>query len=142
MQLRAICKSKIHHARVTEANVDYIGSIAMDTELLERVDIIPGEKVAIWNVTNGARVETYALPAPAGSGQVIVNGAAAHQFSQGDVVIVASFVLTDEVIQPRMILVDSENRFAEWLVDNRRPESARPDYSLEQLLAPAPETVA
>lgn len=132
MILRAICKSKIHHAVVTEANVDYIGSIAIDSELLERVDVIPGEKVAVWNVTTGARIETYALPAPAGSGAMIVNGAAAHHFSPGDRIIVVSFVLTDEAIQPRMILVDEQNRFVGDLQDNRRP-----DYSTHQLTAAA-----
>ena len=90
MQLRAICKSKIHHATVTEANVNYIGSIAIDTDLLERVDIIPGEKVAVWNVNNGERIETYALPAPAGSGSILVNGAAARRFQPGDKVIIVS----------------------------------------------------
>jgi aspartate 1-decarboxylase len=135
MQLRAICKSKIHHATVTEANVDYIGSIAIDTDLLERVDILPGEKVSVWNVTNGERVETYALPAPAGSGEMIVNGAAAHRFRAGDRIIVVAFVLTDEVIEPRMILVDARNRFTDWLGDNRLPDWALPD-----LTAPAAET--
>jgi len=134
MQLRAICKSKIHHATVTDANVDYIGSIAIDSNLLDHVDVLPGEKVAVWNVTNGARVETYALPAPAGSGEVIVNGAAAHHFSRGDRVIIVSFVLTDEVIDPRMILVDGDNRFVEWLGDNRLP-----DWSVAELTAPAVE---
>ena len=134
MQLRAICKSKIHRATVTEANVAYIGSIAVDTELLERVDIVPGEKVAVWNVNNGERIETYALPAPAGSGQVIVNGAAARRFQPGDAVIIVAFVLTDEVITPRMILVDERNRFVDWLGDNRMP-----DVSLADLTAPAAE---
>lgn len=134
MQLRAICKSKIHHATVTEANVQYIGSIAVDSDLLERVDILPGEKVAVWNVTNGERVETYALPAPAGSGSIIVNGAAARRFQSGDCVIIVAFVLTDEVINPRMILVDGQNRFAEWLRDNRMPE-----WSPLELAAPAVE---
>ncbi len=134
MQLRAICKSKIHHATVTEANVEYIGSIAIDSDLLRLADIVPGEKVAVWNVTNGERVETYALPAPAGSGQILVNGAAAHRFSPGDKVIVAAFVLTDEIITPHMILVDGQNRFVDWLGDNRMP-----DWSLQDLATPAPE---
>lgn len=134
MQLRAICKSKIHHATVTEANVEYIGSIAIDSDLLRLSDIVPGEKVAVWNVTNGERVETYALPAPAGSGQILVNGAAAHRFRPGDKVIVAAFVLTDEIITPHMILVDAQNRFVDWLGDNRMP-----DWSVADLMAPAAE---
>jgi aspartate 1-decarboxylase len=134
MRLRALCKSKIHHARVTQADVNYIGSIAIDSDLLERTDIVPGEKVCVWNVTNGQRIETYALPAPAGSGEVIVNGAAAHRFSPGDRVIVVAFVLTDEPVEPRMILVDEQNRFVEWLGDNRLP-----DWSIADLTAPATE---
>jgi aspartate 1-decarboxylase len=134
MQLRAICKSKIHHAVVTEANVQYIGSIAVDSELLERVDIIPGEKVCVWNVTNGERIETYALPAPAGSGDIVVNGAAARRFQPGDTVIVVAFVLTDEAVKPRMILVNQRNQFVEWLQDNRMP-----DWCVTDLLAPAAE---
>ncbi|MFN3653491.1 MAG: aspartate 1-decarboxylase [Armatimonadota bacterium] len=134
MRLRAICKSKIHHAWVTQAEVEYIGSIAIDTLLMERVDIVPGEKVAVWNVTNGERVETYALPAPAGSGEIIVNGAAAHRFSPGDRIIIAAFVLTDEPVEPRMILVDRQNQFVEWLGDNRLP-----DWSIAELTASAPE---
>ncbi len=124
MQLRAICKSKIHRATVTEANIDYIGSIAIDEDLLRRANIIPGEKVAVWNVNNGERIETYAIPAPAGSGQVIVNGAAARKCREKDQVIIVAFVLTDEVIKPRMIMVDTRNRFECDLVDNRRADEA------------------
>jgi aspartate 1-decarboxylase len=134
MRLRAICKSKIHRATVTEANVDYVGSIAIDSDLLERVDIIPGEKVAVWNVNNGERIETYALPGPPGSGAVIVNGAAARRFQPGDKIIVVAFVLTDEPVEPRMILVDERNRFVDWLGDNRLP-----DWSVADLAAPASE---
>lgn len=134
MQLRAICKSKIHHAVVTEANVQYVGSIAVDSDLLERVDILPGEKVCVWNVTNGERIETYALPAPAGSGDIIVNGAAARRFQPGDTVIIVAFVLTDEVITPRMILVNQRNQFVDWLGDNKMP-----DWSVADLMAPAGE---
>ena len=132
--LRAICKSKIHHATVTEANLEYVGSIAVDSDLLERADILPGEKVCVWNVNNGERIETYALPAPSGSGQVIVNGAAARRFHRGDRVIVVAFVLTDEVVTPRMLLVDERNRFVDWLRDNRMP-----DWSIAELAAPAAE---
>jgi aspartate 1-decarboxylase len=125
MQLRAICKSKIHRATVTEANLEYIGSIAVDEDLLRRANIIPGEKVCVWNVNNGERIETYAIPAPAGSGQVIVNGAAARKFREKDQVIIVAFVLTDEVIKPHMIMVDARNRFECDLVDNRRADEAQ-----------------
>lgn len=120
MQLRSLLKAKIHHARVTEACVDYIGSIAMDESLMAMVDVLPGERVCLWNVTNGERLETYALPAPAGSGSIIVNGAAARRCSVGDKIIVACFLLTDEIIRPKLIRVDENNRFVEWLHDNTR----------------------
>ena len=124
MRLRSICKSKIHRATVTEANLDYIGSIAIDEDLLRRVDIIPGEKVSVWNLSNGERIDTYAIAAPAGSGSIIVNGAAARKFRERDQVIIVAFVLTDEPIQPRMILVDGKNRFIGDLADNRRDAAA------------------
>lgn len=117
MILKEFCKSKIHRATVTEADLDYIGSIAVDAELLRLSDIAEGEKVCVWNVNNGERIETYALNAPAGSGQVIVNGAAARKFRPGDPVIIAAFALTDEVIHPAMILVDEHNRFVRYLVE-------------------------
>lgn len=134
MKLRAICKSKIHHATVTEANIDYIGSIGIDSELLRRADIVPGEKVGVWNVTTGSRVETYAIKAPEGSGEIIVNGAAAHHFSAGDTVIIVAFTLTDEEIEPKMFLVDEGNRFAGWLFGSDDPAAIE-----EALLTPARE---
>lgn len=134
MRLRAICKSKIHLATVTGADVDYIGSIAIDQELLERCDILPGEKVCVWNVTNGERLETYAIAAPAGSGVVMLNGAAAHRCQPGDKVIIAAFLLTDESVTPRMILVDANNRYAADLADNRPPDGRGFDPA-----TPAPE---
>src|SRR5687768_5925351 len=115
MRLRSICKSKIHRAVVTEADLHYVGSIGIDTDLLERTDIVPGEKVAVWNVTNGNRIETYAIAEPRGSGSIIINGAAAHRFAPGDVVIIVAFCLTDEPVEPRMIVVDADNRFEAWL---------------------------
>jgi aspartate 1-decarboxylase len=119
MQLRAICKSKIHRATVTFTDVNYIGSIAIDSSLMERSNILPGEKVCVWNVNNGSRIETYAIPAPPGSGEIAVNGAAARNFQRLDKVIIVAFVLTDEVITPKMILVDETNAFVKDLVDNR-----------------------
>jgi aspartate 1-decarboxylase len=111
MKLRSLCKSKIHHAVVTGADVNYIGSIGIDAGLMRLTDLVEGEQVAVWNVTNGKRLETYALALPEGSGQIVVNGAAAHHFTPGDIVIIVSYCLTDEVIAPRMIMVDRQNRF-------------------------------
>jgi aspartate 1-decarboxylase len=109
-------KSKIHRATVTDANLDYEGSVTIDAELLRAADILPFERVHIWNVTRGARIETYALEAEAGSGVVCVNGAGAHQNKPGDVVIIATFaeLEADEVARhvPTVVLVDERNRVA------------------------------
>jgi aspartate 1-decarboxylase len=115
MKLRVMCKSKIHRAIVTAADLDYEGSIGIDRLLMDLSDILPGEQVSVWNVSSGARVETYALALPEGSGEVIVNGAAARHFRPGDLVIIAAFALTDEPIEPQMIAVDERNRFARRL---------------------------
>jgi aspartate 1-decarboxylase len=115
MKLRSICKSKIHHATVTGADIDYVGSIGIDAGLMRRTDIVEGEKVAVWNLDNGERLETYAIPLPEGSGQIVLNGAAAHHFKPGDKTIIAAFCLTDETIAPRMIVVDHANRFVKDL---------------------------
>src|SRR3989304_4456757 len=77
MKLRVICKSKIHHAVVTGADVDYVGSIGIDAGLMRLTDIVEGEQVAVWNLNNGQRIETYAITLPEGSGQIVVNGPAA-----------------------------------------------------------------
>jgi aspartate 1-decarboxylase len=111
MQLRQLLKSKIHRATVTEADVNYIGSITIDQELLERVDLWPGELVHVWNATNGERLETYVIVGEPGSGVICMNGPAAHHIHVGDVVIVAAFSLTDEPVQPKQILVDERNRY-------------------------------
>lgn len=93
---RIMLKSKIHRAIVTDSNVDYEGSIAVDEVLLETAAILPFEKVEIYNITNGNRFETYAITAPRGSGVISVNGAAAHLAKKGDIVIIASYSLMDE----------------------------------------------
>jgi aspartate 1-decarboxylase len=118
MKLRTICKSKIHHAIVTAADLNYIGSIGIDESLMQMTGIIPGEQVSVWNVNNGQRIETYAIPLPAGSGQIVVNGAAARHFTAGDRVIIVAFCLTDEAIEPQMIAVDERNRFSQRLLMN------------------------
>jgi aspartate 1-decarboxylase len=122
MKLRLICKSKIHHAVVTGADLDYVGSIGIDRKLMKLTDIVPGEKVSVWNVNNGQRIETYAIPLPAASGEVVINGAAARHFHKGDRVIVAAFYVTDEPVTPRMIIVDEHNRLVKELPDHDSSE--------------------
>jgi aspartate 1-decarboxylase len=118
MKLRVICKSKIHQAVVTGADLQYVGSIGVDKTLLDLTDIAPGEQVAVWNINNGQRIETYAMPLPEGSGAVVVNGAAARHFQSGDKIIIAAFCLTDEPVQPKMIAVDEDNRLLHVLPDH------------------------
>jgi aspartate 1-decarboxylase len=130
MRLREICKSKIHHATVTRADLDYVGSIGIDADLLIRADIVTGEKVSVWNVSTGARIETYAIPLADGSGEIVVNGAAARHFQKGDRIIIVAFVLTDEVVEPKMFLVDDENRFVRWLPTEGEVQLAGPIASL------------
>ncbi len=111
---RTLLKSKIHRATVTDADLHYEGSISIDENLLEAADIVPHEHVHVWDVTNGNRFETYALPASRGSATVCINGAAAHLAKKGDVIIVTSFCsLPDEEVRayhPRVVLVDAHNQ--------------------------------
>lgn len=111
---RTVFKSKIHRATVTEANLDYEGSISVDQDLLDAADILPNEQVHVWDVTNGTRLITYALSAPAGSGRVCVNGAGAHLIKPGDLVIIATFtqMRTREArkYQPVVVLVGEGNK--------------------------------
>ena len=123
MKLRVICKSKIHHAVVTGADLHYIGSIGIDRTLMQMTDIVPGEQVSVWNVNNGQRIETYAIELPAGSGQIVLNGAAARHFHPGDKVIIVAFCLADEPVQPRMIAVDERNGFATDLSSGETPKA-------------------
>ena len=112
---RTLFKSKIHRATVTQADLDYEGSVTIDAELMRAADILPFEKVHIWNRTNGSRLETYALEAPAGSGVICVNGAAAHHAQPGDMVIIATFAEAADEIEargwtPKVVHVDAQNR--------------------------------
>jgi aspartate 1-decarboxylase len=110
-------KSKLHRCTVTHADLDYEGSVTIDSDLMRAADILPHEQVHIWNITRGTRVETYALSGPAGSGTVCVNGAAAHQNSPGDLVIIATFaeVEANELAgwNPSVVLVDRTNRMVD-----------------------------
>jgi aspartate 1-decarboxylase len=114
---RIMLKSKIHRATVTEANLDYEGSLTVDSALLEAADILPYEQLHVWNVTNGQRLITYALPAEAGSGTVCVNGAGAHLIRPGDKIIIATYTemksKSARRYQPRIVLVDDHNRLQE-----------------------------
>jgi len=115
--LRSFLSGKIHRATVTEACIDYEGSISIDEHLLEAAGIQPYERVEIYNVTTGARFTTYAIKAPGGSGTIGINGAAAHLAQRGHLVIIAAYVqLTNEEVerhQPRLAFVDAANRIRE-----------------------------
>lgn len=115
MQLVTLLKGKIHRATVTDAHVDYIGSVTIDSHLMEKSGIVKGEMVHVWNVTNGQRFVTYAIPGKALSGIIQINGSAAHRAKAGDKVIIAAFVLTDEPVEPKVVLVDDQNRFIRYL---------------------------
>ena len=121
--MRILLSSKIHRAYVTYTNADYIGSIAIDRALMEKADLWEYEKVLICDVTNGNRWETYVLPAPSGSGTISVQGAGAKLCDIGDCVIILAFQSSDEPIDPKMILVDQDNRFVEYLegVEHAQP---------------------
>jgi len=111
---RTVLKSKIHRATVTQADLDYEGSVTLDRDLMEAADILPFEQVHIWNVTRGTRLVTYALEGPAHSGVVCINGAAAHLAQPEDLVIISTFaeVDTDQALahRPTVVLVDGHNR--------------------------------
>jgi len=113
--MRVLLKSKIHRAIITERNEDYIGSILIDEELMERVDLWEYERVLICDVTNGSRFETYAIAGERGSGVVSVQGAAAKLVDEGDCIIIMSFDVTENQTEPKMILVNEKNEFVECL---------------------------
>ncbi|HEX8393461.1 MAG TPA: aspartate 1-decarboxylase [Longimicrobium sp.] len=114
--LRNMCKSKIHRATVTGADLNYIGSITIDPELMEAADLLEFEQVAVVNVNNGARFETYVIPGERGKGEMCLNGAAARLVHPGDKVIVISYAQYDEAemasYRPRFIFVDEQNRIS------------------------------
>jgi aspartate 1-decarboxylase len=110
-------KSKIHRATVTEANLNYVGSITIDRTLLEASNILPGEKVQIVNNYNGARLETYVIEGEAGSGMMCLNGAAARMVQPGDNVIIIAYCWVNEEearnLKPNIVFVDSKNKIVE-----------------------------
>jgi aspartate 1-decarboxylase len=123
--MRIMMKSKIHRATVTQADLDYVGSVTIDADLLDAAELLEGEQVAIVDNTNGARIETYVIPGPRGSGIIGINGAAAHLVHPGDVVIIMSYALMDEAearaLQPRVVHVDEQNRIVKLGNDAAEP---------------------
>jgi len=113
--MRWFVRSKIHHATVTQACVDYVGSITIDPDLLDRCGLMEGEKVLVVDMTNGARLDTYVIVGERGSGIIGINGAAAHLIHVGDTVIIIGFELADEPVKTCKILVDEHNKFVREL---------------------------
>ncbi|MFH1400140.1 MAG: aspartate 1-decarboxylase [Nanoarchaeota archaeon] len=109
--MRTMLRSKIHKATVTQADLDYIGSITIDEDLLTRADIWEGEQVMVVDNTNGARLFTYVIKGERGSGIICMNGAAAHLVKVGDEIIVMAFGIAEKPIEPINILVDKKNKF-------------------------------
>jgi aspartate 1-decarboxylase len=129
--LRTMMKSKIHRATITDADLNYVGSLTLDTDLMKAVDLLPHEKVHVVNVNTGARFETYVIEGPAGSGVVCANGAAARLCHRGDLVIVIAYAQFDEAEMasyvPRVAFVDGRNAIvpAEKIVPARAPARTR-----------------
>ncbi|AVV58437.1 aspartate 1-decarboxylase [Paenibacillus glucanolyticus] len=111
---REMHKSKIHHAVVTEANLNYVGSITIDQDILDASNILENEKVQVVNINNGARLETYVITGPRGSGMVCLNGAAARLVQPGDRVIIISYAMMEESVartyRPHVVILDELNR--------------------------------
>jgi len=113
--VRWILRSKIHQGTVTEADLNYVGSITIDQDLIEKVGLWLGEKVMVVSNTSGVRLETYVLAGEPGSGKIAMNGAAAHLIKTGEQVIIMGFELSDQPIKAKVILVDEHNRFLRYL---------------------------
>ena len=114
--------SKIHRATVTEANLEYIGSITIDENLMDAVGLLPNQQVQVVDNTNGARLVTYAIPGPRDSGVICMNGAAAHLITKGDQVIIMAFSMMDreeaKTFVPNVVLVDEANRIVKHLSES------------------------
>lgn len=117
--MRWVIRSKLHNARVSDANIAYVGSIEIDEDLVEAVGMWVGEKVLVVSNTSGARLETYIIAGERGSGLISINGAAARLIGKGEQIIVMGFELTDKPIQPNVVLLDDENRIVRRLSGER-----------------------
>src|SRR5437764_7179880 len=123
--MRIMMKSKIHRATVIQADLDYVGSVTLDAALMDAADLLEGEQVAIVDITNGARIETYVIPGERGSGVIGINGAAAHLVHPGDLVIIISYAMLADaearVLEPRIVHVDERNRIVKLGNDPAEP---------------------
>lgn len=123
--MRIMMKSKVHRATVTQADLHYVGSVTLDAALMEAADLLEGEQVAIVDVTNGARIETYVIPGPRGSGVIGINGAAAHLVHPGDLVIIMSYAVFEDAearaMSPTIVHVDAKNRIVKIGNDAAEP---------------------
>jgi aspartate 1-decarboxylase len=118
---RTLMKSKLHRATVTMADLDYVGSITIDRDLMDAADLLPHERVQVLDVTNGARLETYVLEGERGSGVIGINGAAAHLVHPGDLVLIVSYADLEDAEartwRPTVVLLDADNRIDRVLTD-------------------------
>jgi aspartate 1-decarboxylase len=139
MFARTMLKSKIHRATVTQADLHYVGSVTVDADLMAAADLLPGEQVAIVDVTNGARLETYVIEGEPGSGVIGINGAAAHLVHPGDLVILISYAQMDDEqarrYEPRVVHVDAANRVVALGADPAEPVPGAAELSRGDLLA-------
>ncbi|GGI33362.1 MULTISPECIES: aspartate 1-decarboxylase [Staphylococcus] len=122
--IRTMMNSKIHRARVTESNLNYVGSITIDQDILDAVDILPNEKVAIVNNNNGARFETYVIAGKRGGGQICLNGAASRLVEVGDVVIIMTYVQLDEnellTHSPKVAVMNENNEIEQMITEKEQ----------------------
>jgi aspartate 1-decarboxylase len=126
--LRTFLLGKVHRATVTRADLDYVGSITIDVDLIEAAGFLENEKVDIYDVTNGSRISTYVIPGRRGSGEVGINGAAAHLVNKGDLVIIAAYGMMNEaeyaLHRPKVVHVDAKNRIVDLAHEERTPAAA------------------
>jgi aspartate 1-decarboxylase len=122
---RTMFKSKIHRATVTQADLHYVGSLTIDQDLMDAADLLPGERVQVVDIDNGARLETYVIAGPRGTGVIGVNGAAARLVHQGDLVIIISYATMSDAeardLRPRVVHVDGSNKIISLGADPAEP---------------------
>jgi aspartate 1-decarboxylase len=113
--MKEILHAKIHHAIVTESNLNYVGSITVDEALLEKVGIVENEKVLVSSITSGNILETYVFLGKRNSGVICMNGATSHLIKKGEIVVIMAFEITNDLIKPKVALVDNNNAFIKYL---------------------------